>query len=69
MGSNDITGPTGPAYIPPHWEYRLVSVQPGVQDDLESLKNALSELWEPYAVTWNGAIFDHHLRRFTKKGI
>lgn len=47
------------------WEYKLVSVQPGTKGDLENLDRVLQELWEPYAVTWDGHMFDHHLRRIT----
>lgn len=46
------------------WEYKLVSVQPGTRD-FTRLDEALQELWEPYCVTWDGHMFDHHLRRIT----
>ncbi len=61
-----VSGPTGPAFISAHWEYKMVSVQPGVKDDLEYLNDVLKALWEPYACTWDGSMFDHHLRRFIK---
>ena len=46
-----------------YWEYRLITVQPGVKKDLEYFEEILKENWEPYAVTWDGSSFDHHLRR------
>lgn len=46
-----------------HWEYKMVSIQPGVDADLEYLSVILKEFWEPYSVTWDGTMFDHHLRR------
>lgn len=47
------------------WEYKMVSVQPGTKSDSNKLDEILQELWEPYAVTWDGHMFDHHLRRIT----
>lgn len=44
------------------WDYKMVSVQPGTKNDLKKLEEALEEGWEPYAVTWDGHMFDHHLR-------
>jgi hypothetical protein len=46
-----------------YWEYKMVTVQPAVQSDREKLDNVLKEGWEPYAVTWDGHVWDHHLRR------
>lgn len=40
------------------WTYKRVSVQ--------LLDTYLKEGWEPYAVTWDGHVFDHHLRMRVK---
>lgn len=47
------------------WETRTVTVQPGVTSDKVNLDEVLQELWEPFAVTWDGSVFDYHLRRMT----
>lgn len=44
------------------WTYKRVSLQPGVKGDPAVLEVYLKEGWEPYAVTWDGRVFDHHLR-------
>lgn len=46
-----------------YWEYKMVAVQPGAKGDKERLNEILLEGWEPYAVTWDGNVWDHHLRR------
>lgn len=46
-----------------YWVYMRVGVQPGAKGDVEKLNEILHEGgWEPYAVTWDGAMWDHHLR-------
>lgn len=45
----------------------MVIVQPGAEDDLDNLNKELADNWEPYAVTWDGHQFDHHLRRRTSE--
>lgn len=45
------------------WEIKIVTVQPGVREDKTGLDEVLQELWEPFAVTWDGRVFDYHLRR------
>jgi hypothetical protein len=47
------------------WEIVRASVQPGTRADKERLNAWLREGWEPFAVTWDGTIFDYHLRRRT----
>lgn len=46
------------------WEYKRVSIYPSTSGEIK-LDEALQELWEPYAVTWDGHIYVHHLRRLT----
>lgn len=46
-----------------HWETKIVTVQPRVEEDKTHLDEVLKELWEPFAVTWNGVVFHYHLRR------
>lgn len=48
------------------WTYKMVSVQPGTKGDLDTLEVYLKQGWEPYAVTWDGHMFDHHLRMRVK---
>ena len=46
------------------WKVKYVTVQPGVKADPKKLKDALTDGWEPFAVTWDGHAFDYHLRKF-----
>lgn len=46
------------------WEIKTITVQPGVKSDKAHLDEILlQELWEPFAVTWDGRVFDYHLRK------
>lgn len=46
------------------WEVKSVTVQPGTRDDKKHLDSVLSEGWEPFSVTWDGHVFDYHLKRY-----
>lgn len=50
-----------------HWETKIISVQPGTRGDMSTLDETLREgKWEPFAVTWDGSVWDYHLRKFKK---
>lgn len=45
------------------WETQRQEVAPNAALSA-SLGDALAEGWEPFAVTWDGRVFDYHLRRW-----
>lgn len=45
------------------WDIKTVSVQAGVDADIERIEKALTDGWEPYAVTRNQVNLEYHFRR------
>lgn len=50
------------------WMVKSVRVQPGTKAGKKILDETLLDGWEPFAVTWDGHVFDYHLKKFDYYG-